>query len=72
MADYEAYEINEADIDKVIAYLKTVDPEHATPEDGIAFLEYYQTVFHELSHTLSDEEMRKLYDEFAKKRGSEN
>ena len=72
MADYEPYEINEADIDKVIAYLKTIDPDHSTPEDAIAFLEYYQTVFHELGHVLTEEEMQKLYDEFAKKRNSEN
>lgn len=72
MADYEPYEMTEADIDKVIAYLKTVDPEHATPEDAIAFLEYYQTVFHELGHVLTDEEMQKLYDEFAQKRSQES
>ena len=40
MADYQEYEISEADIDKTIAYLKTIDPEHATPEDAIAYLEY--------------------------------
>ena len=68
MADYEPYEINEADIDKVIAYLKIVDPEHASPEDAIAFLEYYKTVFHKLGHKLTDEEMRKLYEEFSDKR----
>ena len=72
MADYEPYEMTEADIDKVIAYLKTVDPDHATPEDAIAFLEYYQTVFHELGHVLTDEEMQKLYNEFAQKRSQES
>lgn len=68
MADFEPYEMNEADIDKVIAYLKLVDPDHATPEDAIAFLEYYQTVFHQLGHKLSDDEMKKLYEEFSEKR----
>ena len=72
MADYKPYEMTEADIDKVIAYLKTVDPDHATPEDAIAFLEYYQTVFHELGHVLTDEEMQKLYNEFAQKRSQES
>ena len=72
MADYEPYEMTEADIDKVIAYLKTIDPDHATPEDAIAFLEYYQTVFHELGHVLTDEEMQKLYNEFAQKRSQES
>lgn len=72
MADYKPYEMTEADIDKVIAYLKTVDPDHATPEDAIAFLEYYQTVFHELGHVLTDEEMQKIYNEFAQKRSQES
>lgn len=72
MADYKPYEMTEVDIDKVIAYLKTIDPDHATPEDAIAFLEYYQTVFHELGHVLTDEEMQKLYNEFAQKRSQEN
>ena len=60
--------MNEADIDKTIAYLKTIDPEHATPEDAIAYLEYYQTVIHELGHQLSDDELKQLYEEFSAKR----
>ena len=57
MSDFRPYEMNEADIDKTIAYLKTIDPEHATPEDAIAYLEYYQTVIHELGHQFSDDEL---------------
>jgi hypothetical protein len=68
MTDHKPYELNEADIDKTINYLKIVDPEHATPEDAIAFLEYYQSVFHELGHKLTDEEMQNLYEEFANSR----
>lgn len=68
MADYQEYQMSEADIDKTIAYLKTVDPEHATPEDAIAYLKYYQAKFHALGHVLSDEEMQQLYDEFASQR----
>lgn len=68
MADYQEYEMSEADIDKTIAYLKTIDPEHATPEDAIAYLEYYQAKFHALGHVLSDEELQQLYDEFASQR----
>lgn len=71
MADYQEYEISEADIDKTIAYLKTVDPEHATPEDAIAYLEYYQARFHALGHVLSDEEMLELYNKFASSRNSQ-
>jgi hypothetical protein len=68
MADHKEYEMSEADIDKTIAYLKTIDPEHATPEDAIAYLEYYQAKFHALGHVLTDEELQQLYDEFASQR----
>ena len=68
MSDFKPYEMNEADIDKTIAYLKTIDPEHATPEDAIAYLEYYQTVIHELGHQLSDDELQQLYEEFSTRR----
>ena len=68
MSDFKPYEMNEADIDKTIAYLKTIDPEHATPKDAIAYLEYYQTVIHELGHQLSDDELKQLYEEFSAKR----
>lgn len=65
MSDFKPYEMSEADIDKTIAYLKTLDPDHATPEDAIAYLEYYQTVIHELGHQLSDDELQQLYEEFS-------
>ena len=65
MDNFEPYELNEADIDKTIAYLKTIDPDHATPEDAIAYLEYYRTVIHELGHQLSDKELSQLYDDFS-------
>jgi cell fate (sporulation/competence/biofilm development) regulator YlbF (YheA/YmcA/DUF963 family) len=68
MANYQEYEMSEADIDKTIAYLKTIDPEHATPEDAIAYLEYYQAKFHALGHVLTDEELQQLYEEFASQR----
>jgi hypothetical protein len=70
MADYEPYEASQEDIDKVIAYMKTTDPENATPEYAIEFLKKYQTIFHGLGTVLTDEEMKKLYDEFAEDRQS--
>ncbi len=68
MDNFEPYELNEVDIDKTINYLKRIDPDHATPEDAIAYLEYYQTVIHELGHQLSDEELQQLYEQFSSKR----
>jgi len=66
MTDYEPYEASQEDIDKIIAYVKTTNhPEDATSEYAIEFLKKYQTIFHGLGTVLTDEEMKKLYDEFA-------
>jgi neutral trehalase len=68
MTDFKEYEANQEDIDKVVAYLKTIDPEHATPQDAIDFLTQYQEKFHQLGTVLTDDEMKQLYDEFAQSR----
>lgn len=65
MTDYETYEASQEDIDKVVAYLETIDPKYATLQHAIEFLKKYQTIFHNLSGVLTDEEMQKLYDEFS-------
>ncbi|HEX8762869.1 MAG TPA: hypothetical protein VF733_03875 [Candidatus Saccharimonadales bacterium] len=44
------YELNEKDIDSTISYLKTIDPENATPEMAIAFLEELHARVHLLAH----------------------
>ena len=62
--NFEDYQISEADIDKVIAYLKIIDPENATPENAIAFLEHYSKRFHEMGHVLPDDQLKHLYDKF--------
>jgi hypothetical protein len=62
--NFEEYQINEADIDKIIAYLKTVDPDNATPENAIAFLEHYTKRFHEMGHVLPDDQLKDLYGKF--------
>jgi len=67
MADtnnFEEYQISEVDIDKVIAYLKIIDPENATPENAIAFLEDYAKRFHEMGHVLQDDQLKDLYDKY--------
>lgn len=61
----KGYEINEKDIDRVLNYLKIHDPEHATPEMAIAFLEFYKAKFHEMAHTDLDK-LEDLYEEFKK------
>lgn len=62
--NYEEYQINEADIDKVINYLKSIDPDNATPKNAITFLEHYAILFHEMGHALSDNQLKDLYDKF--------
>jgi len=62
--NFEEYQISEGDIDKIIAYLKIVDPENATPENAIAFLEDYATRFHEMGHVFKDDELKELYDKY--------
>ncbi|HSW97577.1 MAG TPA: hypothetical protein VLF89_07165 [Candidatus Saccharimonadales bacterium] len=57
MSTNTGYEINERDIDGMVRFLKTTDPEHATPEMAIALLEHFQAKFHMLGHTDPD----KLY-----------
>jgi cytochrome oxidase Cu insertion factor (SCO1/SenC/PrrC family) len=63
------YEINEKDIDEVIRYLKTVDPENATPEVAIAFLEQLQASVHLMSHE-NPELLDKIYQDLKNKKSS--
>lgn len=64
----EDYEINEKDIDSVIRYLKTVDPDNATPEMAIDILEELQARIHLMSHE-NPELLGEIYRELkAKKR----
>ena len=70
MTDFKEYEASQEDIDKVVAYLKTIDPEHATTQDVIDFLMQYQEKFHQLGTVLTDDEMKQLYEEFAQSRSN--
>ena len=61
---FKEYQISESDIDKIISYLKIVDPENATPENAISFLGHYATRFHEMGHALSDDQLQEFYNQF--------
>lgn len=61
------YEINEKDIDKTLNFLRIFDPEHATPEHAIAFLEFLRAGAHEKAHEAKDVELEELYKNFSKK-----
>ena len=57
------YELNEADIEKMIKHLKLVYPEDTiTPEMAIKELEKMYASFHQLSHT-NPELLEKWYKE---------
>jgi hypothetical protein len=64
---YKDYEINEKDIDSVLNYLRIFDPEHATPENAIDFIEYLRTGVHEIAHN-SPERLEELYAAFTKQK----
>jgi len=61
------YEINEKDIDSVIRFLKTIDPDNATPEMAIAILKHLQESFHTLSHE-SPEVLSKILEDLKKEK----
>lgn len=58
------YEINEQDIERTIRFLKTIDPENATPEMAISLLEDLQAGVHKLSHD-NPELLESLYKELS-------
>lgn len=64
------YELNEKDIDSTISYLKTIDPENATPEMAIDFLEELQARVHVLAHE-NPELLEKIYRELKEKKRTE-
>jgi hypothetical protein len=61
------YELNEKDIDSTISYLKTIDPENATPEMAIAFLEELHARVHLLAHE-NPALLEKVYKELKEKK----
>ncbi len=64
LSKLEDYEINEKDIDSMINYLRIFNPEMATPEEAISFLEYLRVGVHEKAHNASDKDLKKLYESF--------
>ena len=61
------YDLNEQDIDKTLNFLRIFDPQNATPEHAIAFLEYLRIGVHEIAHSADDTRLEALYEEFQKK-----
>ena len=59
------YEYSEADIDRMIEYIRTIDPEHATPEMAIRMLETEYAKNHKLTHD-NPEILEAIYNDFNK------
>lgn len=62
MSKSDGYQINEKDIESVIKFLKTIDPENATPEMAIELLEHMKASFHTLAHE-SPDKLKEIYEE---------
>ena len=67
----KGYKINEKDIDSVLRFLKTTDPENATPEMAIAILEELHARVHELAHT-DPELLKEILKDIKKKKRTVN
>lgn len=65
----EEYQYTEADIDKMIAYIKTVDPDNATPEMAIKMLETEYAKNHLMAHE-NPEVHEAIYNDFKKNSAS--
>lgn len=65
------YQLNEKDIEGTIRFLKTIDPEKATPEMAIALLEHFKGAFHELAHT-DPKKLEEILDNLQKKQETDN
>ena len=68
MSMNDGYELNEKDIDSTLNFLRIYDPENATPEKAIDFLEYLYAGVHKLRHD-SPEKLEELYGLFKKDAG---
>lgn len=65
------YQINEKDIEGTIRFLKTIDPDKATPEMAIALLEHFKGAFHELAHT-DPKKLEEILENLQKKQETDN
>ncbi len=66
--EHKDYELNEQDIDKAIHILSVFSHKNVTPEEAIDFLEWLRTQVHLKAHSLTTEELVKMYDQVSKKK----
>jgi len=57
------YTITQKDIDGMLRFLKSTDPDNATPEMAIELLEHLNASIHTMSHE-DPEKLEALYEEF--------
>jgi len=61
------YKLNEKDIESVIKFLKTIDPENATPEMAIELLEHLKAGIHTMVHE-NPEKLKEIYEELKRQK----
>ena len=66
----DAYEINEADITKIINYLKFHDPQNANREYAIEFIEALRVKGNEIART--DEGLAEAIRDFTRKKDADS
>jgi hypothetical protein len=62
------FELSEQDIDKALHILGVYDPANATVQNAIDFLIYLRAGVHELAHSMSPEELEKLYKQYTQQK----
>ena len=67
MSKSGGYQLNEKDIESVINFLKTVDPENATPEMAIELLEHLKASVHTMTHE-NPEKLKEIYEELKRQK----
>jgi hypothetical protein len=66
--EHKDYELSEQDIDKAIHILSVFNHKNVTPAEAIDFLEWLRTQVHLKAHSLTTEELVKMYDQVSKKK----
>lgn len=71
MNKFGGYHINEKDVESVIKFLKTIDPENATSEMAIELLEHLKAGIHTMVHE-NPEKLKEIYEELKRQKKLKN
>ncbi|MCL5675756.1 MAG: hypothetical protein M1120_01365 [Patescibacteria group bacterium] len=71
MSKSGGYKLNDKDIESVIKFLKTIDPENATPEMAIELLERLKAGIHTMVHE-NPEKLKEIFEELKRQKKLNN